>query len=63
MTYLALRSGTTEWDARLFVPADILATLEHGRTYTAAELGLTWLLTTRTGEKPPGKFQFIVEPL
>ncbi len=61
--WLALRSGTTEWNARLLVPADILPTLEHGKTYTARELGLTWLPMTRPGEKGPGKFQFIVERL
>jgi len=61
--WLALRSGTTEWNARTFVPEEILITLEHGKNYTAKELGLTWMLKTRANEKLPEKFQFIVEKL
>ena len=53
--WLSLRADGSEWDARAIVPYDILVTLEHGETYTAAELGIE--------EEMPEKLQFRVERL
>lgn len=61
--WLALRSGTTEWNSRAFVPNSVLKTLEHGKYYTPQELNLTWMLKTRSNERLPSQFQFIVEKL
>lgn len=60
--WLALRSGTTEWNARVFIPKKILRTLEHGKMYTFKELGIDpiWQCTFA---KLPEKLQFIVEKL
>ena len=38
--WLALRPGASEWDARILVAPATLKTLEHGKTYTRAELGI-----------------------
>jgi len=59
--YLALRHGTTEWNARAAVASQILRTLEHGKYYTLEQLGRPFLVMTRKGEVPPKKLQFIVE--
>lgn len=60
--WLALRSGTCEWNARIFVPKDILQTLEQGKTYTRDQLGIArdW---QNTSLKLPEKLQFIAEKL
>lgn len=55
--WLALRSGTTEWNARTFVPAEKLVTLEPGKAYKPEEI-CSWL-----PGKAPAKVQFIVERL
>jgi hypothetical protein len=60
--WLALRSGTSEWSARTFVPESILNTLDHGKTYTRAELGIA-KIWQHTSLKLPDKMQFIVEKL
>lgn len=60
--WLALRSGSSEWNARIFLPDNILKTLEHGKIYTRKDLGIheVWQYTFL---KFPEKFQFIVESL
>lgn len=60
--WLCLRSGTHEWNARVFVPRSILITLQHGKTYTRQELLISedW---QDSSLKMPEKLQFIVEKI
>lgn len=60
--WLALRSGTSEWNARMFVPWSLLITLEHGKTYTRADLNINPACQD-TALRLPDKFQFIVEKI
>lgn len=55
--WLAFRSGTTEWSARIAVSKEVLSTLEHGKTYTSQELKVLPILGI------PSKIQFIVEEI
>lgn len=60
--WLALRSGASEWNARVFLQREILVTLEHGKTYTRQEVSAN-PIWQGTKLKLPEKFQFIVEDL
>lgn len=65
--WLALRSGTTEWNARVIVDKDKLKTLEHGKIYNTREL-IGYTVCGHPDPQPlimglPEKVQFIVEDL
>ena len=61
MKYPILRTGTTDICAKTMIGDT--SHLEHGKVYTGQELGLKWWLRTGKDEKPPMKFQFIIEGL
>lgn len=67
--WLALRSGSKEWNARMIVDTNKLKTLEHGKTYNTRDLiGYGVDLSKPFSEQPlilglPEKVQFIVEDL